>query len=312
MPETFPTSLPLPHSERRSRDAAWLGGLAAALLLAALTAAGWRPGLDLVPPADSGAALVEEVSSLAVSVEEASTSSLVGEAPAAAEADAATTTAPAIAERPPLPAAPAPQASPADSWRAEGILLVTDGQAWDAASLANVDAALAQLPPAVRAGLGNRALGPLHILVNSEGRSLSGKQPYGGAANFFSTNDGVNELVLYAGQSVATVLHELGHAYNLRAVPAGRYALVLLEPEMASFMASTGWSVVSSPNQVRAAVDQTQVAYGYEGGFTWPRLSNLDPLEDFANSFALYFLDAAQLRQLSPERFDWFAANLPR
>jgi len=227
-------------------------------------------------------------------------------------ADARATEAiPAAAAPPPVPA-PAPALSPVDRWRAEGILLEMEGQEWDEASLANVNQALAALPARVRALLGNRELGPMHILVNREGRTLSGNQPYGRAANFFSTNEGRNELVLFPGQSVMTTVHELGHAFNLRRIPAGRYALVLLDDEMASFMAAAGWQVLSTPEQVRAARDHTQVQMSYRGARIWARVSNDDPLEDFANSFALYFLDPQALRQLSPERFAWFEANVGR
>jgi hypothetical protein len=201
---------------------------------------------------------------------------------------------------------------PGERWGAAGITYVIQGQEWDAVSLANVDQALASLPGGVLTALGNRDLGGVSILVNRSGRTLAGKQPYGQAANFFSTNDGRNELVLFPDQSPPTVLHELGHAYNLRAEPAGRYTLVLLEPEMQSFMAATGWRVLSSTGQIQAARDQTAVDFAYSGAFTWPRLSHNDPLEDFANSFALYFSSPADLKALSPERFAWFDANIGR
>ncbi|HLF70923.1 MAG TPA: hypothetical protein VI759_02070 [Dehalococcoidia bacterium] len=240
-----------------------------------------------------------------VTVEAAPAPVAIAEAPAAAPAQVAQTTAPATT----LAASAAPvAAAPGERWRAEGISFEIEGQEWDARSLANVDAALALLPSSVRTNLGNRALGPLHIIVNSSGRTLSGSQPLGRAANFFSTVDGRNELVLFPGQSVGTITHELGHAYNLRRSPAGRYALVLLDPEMQSFMAATGWAVTSTPSQVNAVVDQTQVAYTYDGGFTWARMSNMDPLEDFANSFSLFFTDRGELGRQSPARLAWFQA----
>jgi len=208
-----------------------------------------------------------------------------------------------------------PQSSavvPGERWAAAGINFVIEGQEWDALSLANVDQALSELPAGVLTALGNRDLGGVSILVNRSGRTLSGKQPYGQAANFFSTNDSRNELVLFPDQSPPTILHELGHAYNLRREPAGRYALVLLEPEMQSFMAATGWRLQSSTGQVQAARDQTTVDFAYSGAFTWPRLSHNDPLEDFANSFALYFSGPDDLKAQSPERFSWFDANIGR
>ena len=192
-------------------------------------------------------------------------------------------------------------------WAQAGVVIETEGQHLDVASLANVDAALSALPAHVLGQLGNPALGPLHILVNMDGRVLSGNQPYGGPANFFSTNDARNELVLYPQQSVFTIVHELGHAYNLRRMDPGRYAMVLLEPEMRSFLADAGWNISSSEAEILAAVDHMHVGYSYSGSFHWPRLSNDDPLEDFANSFATYFLEPQTLLQVSPERYAWMA-----
>jgi hypothetical protein len=200
----------------------------------------------------------------------------------------------------------------AQRWAAGGITLVTKGQDWDETSLANIDAALSLLPPAVLSSLGNPELGALLVLVNQEGRSLSGSQPYGGAANYFSTNDGVNELVVYPGQRVTTILHELGHAYNLRAVPQGHYAQVLLDPEMESFLAATGWHILTPRETVATMVDHTQVAFDYTGGFVWQELSHFDPLEDYANTFAMYYADPEGLKAASPERYDWMAAHLPK
>jgi hypothetical protein len=192
------------------------------------------------------------------------------------------------------------------------VTYATAGQEWDAASRVNVDRAFALLPPRIAAELGNSALGPLKVLVNRSGRTLSGAQPYGGAANFYSTNEGDNEVILYPDQSTLTTLHELGHAFNLRHEPPGRYALVVLEPEMESFMAATGWRLLSSNEEVQRARDQVSLSFAYDGKFAWPHLSHDDPLEDFANSFALYFYDPDGLRTQSPERFDWFAANVGR
>jgi hypothetical protein len=223
------------------------------------------------------------------------------------QAASATTTQPLVE-----PAAhPQTVAVAADRWATAGIVLISEGQEWDETTLTNVDQALSTLPADVLAQLGNPELGPLHILVNTEGRSMNGSQPYGGAANYFSTNDGINELVLYPGQRVATVLHELGHAYNLRRTPAGHYAHVLVDPEMESFLAATGWRVLTPRETVAQALDHTQIAFDYTGTFVWPEVSHFDPLEDFANSFAAYYYDPAGLKDTSPERYDWMAAHLP-
>jgi hypothetical protein len=190
-------------------------------------------------------------------------------------------------------------------WETSRLVFV-DAENWDTPSKRSVDEALALLPPSVRTGLGSPDLGPVYILVNSEGRTLSGRQPYGSSANFFSTNDGRNEVVLYPGQSVRTALHEFGHAYNLRHVPQAAYAQVLLDPEMQSFMAASGWRVLTPPETLIELKDHMKADLIYEGKAVWAQLSRNDPLEDFANSFALYFAAPGELKSLSTARYGWF------
>jgi hypothetical protein len=55
--------------------------------------------------------------------------------------------------------------------------------------------------------------------------------------------------------------------------------------------------------------DHMQVQMTYTGQSIWTRLSHNDPLEDFANSFALYFAAPEELRVLSSERHAWFEAR---
>jgi hypothetical protein len=191
-----------------------------------------------------------------------------------------------------------------------GVEIVTEGQTWDDVSLNTVLDALGRLPPYVVKQLGSRSYGRLYILSNAESRSLSGARVYSSGANFYSNNDGRNELVLYPDQGTKTVLHELGHAYQLRMTPAGRYAWVFFQQEMRDFMEATGWKLLSSDEEVAAAVDQTQIKFEYDGPQVWQFMSNNDPLEDYANSFALYFYDPQQLQQLSPVRYQWMAANV--
>lgn len=264
------------------------------------------------PAATPGPALVSETSSVT-----SETIAVAGPAPVTASSQPQTLPPPAITSAQPAAVAPAAPivtvpTTPGQRWLAEGFVFVTEGQEWDGVSFSNVDLALSKLAARIRAQLGNRQLGQIYIVVNRSGRTLSGKQPYAGAANFFSTNDGRNELVLYPGQSVPTILHELGHAYNLRRMAPGRYALVLQDPEMQSFMAAAGWRVLGTPEQIRAARDHMQVPMAYDGERIWPRLSNDDPLEDFANSFSLYFVAPEDLRAKSPDRFAWFETNLGR
>jgi hypothetical protein len=169
-----------------------------------------------------------------------------------------------------------------------------------------VDDALAMLPANVRGQLGNSSLGPIYVSVNREGRTMSGQQPYHRAANFFSTNEGRNEVVLFPDQTSRTAMHELGHAYNLRYVAAASYAQVYLDDEMQSFLTAAGWRVLTPAGELRSLRDHADVDVVYEGAPVWSRLSREDPLEDFANSFALYFTTPLELKALSAERYAWF------
>jgi hypothetical protein len=199
-----------------------------------------------------------------------------------------------------------PSASPVLQW---GRFVLVGSDEWDAATRRSLHEALAFLPGHVRAELGNAALGPVFVLVNQDGMTLSGRQPYGRGANFFSTNEGRNELVLYPGQGVSTALHELGHAYNLRRTPPGAYAQVFLDSEMQSFMKATGWRRLTPSSELRKVKDHTRVELAYDGPAIWMELSRDDPLEDYANSFALYFSAPKELKALSPTRFEWFEAR---
>ena len=59
-----------------------------------------------------------------------------------------------------------------------------------------------------------------------------------------------------------------------------------------------------------AAVDQTQLSFAYDGPQVWQFMSNNEPLEDYASSFALFFYDPQQLQRLSPARSNWMLANV--
>jgi hypothetical protein len=186
-----------------------------------------------------------------------------------------------------------------------GIEIVTEGQTWDDASAGNVEHALDLLPQHVVHRLGNRYYGPLRILQNPGGVASDGWQPYEHGANYYSNAHDRNELVLVPNQRVFTILHELGHAYQMRETPSDRYAWVFFQTEMREFMDATGWQLVSTDAEVAAAHSVRDLRFSYTGVPVWNGLSNEDPAEDYANSFAQYFLDANQLRNLSPERYQF-------
>ena len=191
-----------------------------------------------------------------------------------------------------------------------GVEIVLEGQTWDETSLAAVMTALQSLPPPVLEKLGNPAFGPLRILCNPQAAALSGVRPYASGANFYYNSDGRNEIILMPSQGTLTVLHEMGHAYQMRGVPAGRYAWVYLDPEARDFMAATGWRLLSSEEEVKASWDGADLRFEYDGPPVWQYLSRQDPAEDFANSFAYFVDDPAALATFSPVRYDWFLRHL--
>ncbi len=190
------------------------------------------------------------------------------------------------------------------------VEIVSQGQTWDDTSLDTILDALSRLPDHVVKRLGSRYYGRLHVLSNARSLTLSGWMPYPNGANFYTNEGGQNQLVLYPNQGVLTVLHELGHAYQMRLVPAGRYAWVFFQAEMRDFMAATGWQLLSSDEEVARASEIYELSFSYDGPQIWETLSNFDPTEDYANSFALYFFDPERLRELSPVRYDWMRQNV--
>jgi len=190
------------------------------------------------------------------------------------------------------------------------VEIVAEGQTWDDASLDTILDALSRLPPHVVKRLGSRHYGRLHVLSNTRSLTMSGWMPYPNGANFYTNQGGQNQLVLYPNQGVLTVLHELGHAYQMRLIPDGKYAWVFFQVEMRDFMAATGWQLLSSDEEVARASEIYELRFSYDGPQIWQTLSNHDPTEDYANSFALYFLDPERLRELSPLRYEWMRQHV--
>ncbi len=79
----------------------------------------------------------------------------------------------------------------------------------------------------------------------------------------------------------------------------------IVSPLEFEFMAATGWEILSSDEEVAAAHSVADLRFSYSGPRIWETLSNEDPSEDYASSFALYFLDPAELERLSPARYDF-------
>jgi hypothetical protein len=183
------------------------------------------------------------------------------------------------------------------------VEIVTEGQTWNEEGLDNILTALNKLPPHVVRRLGNRYYGRLQVLSNPGGVTIEGWQPYANGANFYSNYNDRNQLVLVPNQSVFTILHELGHAYQMREVPSNRYAWVFFQSEMREFMDATGWKLLNTDAEIALNRDVASLRFEYTGPQVWQTLSHFDPVEDYANSFAMYFQDPAQLQVRSPARY---------
>lgn len=183
------------------------------------------------------------------------------------------------------------------------VEIVTEDQTWNEAGLDTVLQALQKLPTHVVRRLGNRYYGRLQVLSNPGGVTVEGWQPYANGANFYSNYNDRNQLVLVPNQGVFTILHEMGHSYQMREVPTNRYAWVFFQTEMREFMDATQWKLLSTDEQVAATRDVASLRFQYTGPQVWQTLSHFDPVEDYANSFAMYFSDPAELQRRSPARF---------
>jgi len=216
-----------------------------------------------------------------------------------------------------------------------GVVILTDGQDWGAdeatqlRNITSIAAAMGGVPANVLADV--NATSPLTLLSNHHGATAAGWEPYGDReANYFTNEDQTsagrspaNEIVLQPGSNSQTIAHETMHAYQMRGIGAGQYALALLTPEMKSFMAATGWTQTGTDDQIREAASGGWAAvngfFEYHG-----RLLTYDnefgdsmslyapnPLEAYAEAGGLYYGHAAHLTLPDwPEYWSWFAANV--
>ena len=245
----------------------------------------------------------------------------------------------------PTPVAPAAALEPAteterlaaEAARAYGVRIVLDGQDWGATEEAQADnvraviSAMDRLPDTVISAVVALPNSPLTFVSNDQGRTLDGWQPYGAHPMTYYTNsdqgpDGhhaSNQVVLSVGATSASIGHEILHGYTARDVGPDEYALSLLQPEMRSFMAATGWRQTGSDEEVRAAIDQPwsvlNALYVYEGRpLTYTTgsggrstLAAANPFEAFAIAGSMYYTRPAWMAQPDwAEYWAWFQSHL--
>ncbi len=104
-----------------------------------------------------------------------------------------------------------------------------------------------------------------------------------------------HEVVMQPGEGEHKVQHELGHAHQHWSINGGD-ALPPSDYDLES------WYETAEARSFTAAV----------AGLPWPWThSAVSGLEDFAWTYGYWYLDAAYLLQVSPERYDWAAEHLP-
>ena len=245
----------------------------------------------------------------------------------------------------PTPVAPAAAPEPAteaqrlaaEAARTYGVHIVLEGQDWGPTAQAQADnvraviSAMDRLPDTVISAVIAHPQGPLAFVSNNEGRTLDGWQPYGSHPMTYYTNSdqgpngyhAANQVVLSVGATSSSIGHEIMHSYQARNVGADEYALALLEPDMRSFMAATGWRQTGTDEEVHAAKDQPwsvlDSLYVYEGrALTYTTGSGGDstlvaanPFEAFAIAGSMYFTRPAWMPQPEwSEYWAWFDSNL--
>ena len=244
---------------------------------------------------------------------------------------------PVVPAAAPEPAAEAERLA-AEAGRTYGVRIVLDGQDWGLTEEAQADniraviSAIDRLPDTVISAVVSHPHGPLTVVSNNDGRTLDGWQPYGAHPMTYYTNSdqgpggyhAANEVVLSVGATSSSIGHEIMHAYQARGVGPDEYALSLLQPEMRSFMAATGWRQVGTDEEVRAAKDQPWSVlndlYVYEGlpltysagsGGGSSTLVAANPFEAFAITGSMYYTRPAWMPDPEwPAYWAWFQSHL--
>ena len=218
---------------------------------------------------------------------------------------------------------------------AYGVRVLNAGQDWGAdeptqvRNLTSLQSALAGIPARVRSRINQN--GSLTFLSNHTGQTEGGWSPYGKReANYYTNEDQspdgyvqVNEIILQPGSTSQTIAHEIMHAYQMRDIAPGQYALALLTPEMKSFMAATGWTQTGTDEQVRQAAesgwDAVNALFTYHGRILAYNnqfgdgvgLYTPNPLEAYAEAGGLYYGHAEHLTLPDwPEYWNWLATNI--
>lgn len=132
----------------------------------------------------------------------------------------------------------------------------------------------------------------VHIHVTDSGCTTEMDCPYGRPGNFYWAP--LRQVVVMPGQGERTVMHELCHAHQ--------HQVILEELGREPALDLREWYGTSE--------GQSFSALAAEHPPPWAWLSALTPLEDFANTCALWNVDPDELRKRDPARWEWMKENL--
>lgn len=141
----------------------------------------------------------------------------------------------------------------------------------------------------------NNHTGNLHLVVNSEGKALSGKIPFKSAVGYY-WNDGISQLVFnwpkeslptwweadrdapktsieafYNERATIYALHELFHPLQHKTIgstPEYNHSRVILTPNMQDFAQATGITVVSTSEEIETK-PPWQLSYEHQKTEPW-------------------------------------------
>lgn len=149
--------------------------------------------------------------------------------------------------------------------------------------LLELEKALSRLPPEIFNSTHN-LVDPLKIIIVDELISIDG-QEIAGIYYWQSNQIFIKDQRLSLFSYEFMLLHEIGHAYDY-----------------------SGWPINIFTNQL-----QRDIFKKFAGKEKPPtQYAGEDPGEDFAETFALYFLFPDYLKRVSPLRYEWMKNNLPK
>lgn len=149
----------------------------------------------------------------------------------------------------------------------------------------------------------------LHVYETTDGCTSTGFCPYGGesSANYYYAP--LREIVISPGQGKLTLFHEGCHAHQHQVIldEIGREPTLDMREwidtaEGQSFITTTGWTADGGLDPYGPTFLPNETP--------WAWLSHQSPVEDFANTCALWLAEPEELRHRDPLRYAWAERHL--